>query len=206
MSTNPKRPTPDNFESPWPVNAIPQRWVEALFSKMSAFYGSRFADMWRGSSVPEVQKAWAIELGKLSSAQLKAGVDALTAFTKPPTLPEFLDHCKRTRLEMAAHETPRLEHVAPADKAVIDSNLKKLHSITSSLRLQSAHPGWAYDFFIRGTAKNGDAVTVEVWGHCRDAILSDAGRKYPAKQEGERAKQCYAILAKVSADPQRATA
>lgn len=204
MSTNPE-PKKSQSESPWPVNAVPQRWVEALFSKMSAFYGSRFADMWRGTNTNEVQKAWAIELGKISSSQLKAGVEALTAFTKPPTLPEFIEHCKRTRMEMAAQTAPQIEHVTRADQAVIDSNLKKLRSITGSLRLQSAHPGWAYDFFIRGTARNGDAVTVEVWGHSRDAILSEVGRKYPSTQEGERAQQCFAILKQVSADPRGAT-
>jgi hypothetical protein len=175
MSTNPKQPTNANYESPWPVNAIPQRWVETLFAKMSAFYGSRFADMWRGSNVLEVQKAWAIELKKLSSAQLKAGVDALTAFTKPPSLPEFIEHCKRTRLEMAAHEAPRLEHTAPADQKVIDSNLKKIQRIVHSVQLKSAHKGWATEMIERGTGRNGAPLTVEVLQSCRDVI---EGKKF----------------------------
>jgi hypothetical protein len=175
MSTNPKQPTNTSSESLWPVNAIPQRWVEALFSKMSAFYGSRFADMWRGSNVSEVQKAWAIELGKLSSAQLKAGVDALTAFSKPPTLPEFLDHCKRTRLEMAANEAPRLEHSSPADQKVIDANLAKQHRIVKSLRMSSAHKGWATEMIERGTGRNGAPLTVEVLQSCKDVI---EGKKF----------------------------
>lgn len=189
----------------WPLNALPKHWMEALFAKMIAFYGSKFALMWQGSNSAEVQKVWAVELFKLSREQLKAGSDNLRALPKPPTLPEFIALCKSARLEQAAFQAPRLEHVAPADQKVIDSNLAKLRSIAGSLRLKSAHPGWAYDFFIRGTAKNGQPVTVEVWGHCRDAILSPVGRAYPATQEGERAQQCMAILAKVAANPKSAT-
>jgi hypothetical protein len=123
----------------------------------------------------EVQKAWAIELKKLSSAQLKAGVDALTAFTKPPTLPEFLEHCKRTRLEMAAHEAPRLEHSTPADQKVIDSNLAKQQRIVKSIRMSSAHTKWARELIERGTARNGAPLTVEVLQSCREVI---EGKKF----------------------------
>lgn len=201
MSQMNEQSTRRSSDYQWPDNAIPKRWVEALFSKMSAFYGSKFADMWRGTDTNEVQKAWSVELWKLSSAQLKSGVDNLTAFNRPPSLPEFIEHCKRSRAEAAAQTAPRLESGVVADKEVIASNLKKLRSITGSMKLQSAHPGWAYDFFIRGTAKNSSSVTVEVWGHCRDAILSPVGRAYPNTQEGNRAKQCYEILRRVSENP-----
>lgn len=190
----------------WPLNALPKHWMEALFAKMVAFYGSRFASMWQGSNSTEVQKVWAVELFKLSREQLKAGSDSLSALPKPPTLPEFIALCKSARLEQAAFQAPRIKHVAPADQKIIDENLAKLRSIAGSLRLKSAHPGWAYDFFIRGVAKNGQPVTVEVWGHCRDAILSPVGRAYPSTQEGDRAAQCVEILRKVAANPKGATA
>jgi hypothetical protein len=159
----------------WPVNAIPKRWIDALFSKMSAFYGVRFADLWRGTDLIEVQKVWAVELGKLSAAQMKAGSDALTAFTKPPSLPEFIEHCKRTRLEMAAHEAPRLEHSTPADQKVIDANLKKIQRIVHGVQLKSAHKGWATEMIERGTGRNGAPLTVEVLQSCRDVI---EGKKF----------------------------
>jgi hypothetical protein len=181
----------------WPLNALPKHWMEALFAKMIAFYGSKFALMWQGSNSVEVQKVWAVELFKLSREQLKAGSDSLSALPKPPTLPEFIALCKSARLEQAAFQAPRLEAVTPADQKVIDSNLAKLRSIAGSMRMKSAHPGWAYDFFIRGAAKNGQPTTVEVEKNCRETILSSPGRAYPASQEGERAQKCAEILGRL---------
>jgi len=154
----------------WPDKAIPQRWIEALFAKMSAFYGSRFADLWRGSNPVEVQKVWAVELGKLSPAQMKAGSDNLTAFPKPPSLPEFVEHCKRMRLEAVASTAPQLEHATRAEQAVIDSNLQKIQTIARGTQLESASKAWAYEMIERGTAKNGAPLSVEVLQSCRDVI------------------------------------
>jgi hypothetical protein len=180
----------------WPLNALPKHWVEVLFSKMSAFYGARFADMWRGSKVDEVQKAWAVELFKLSRDQLKAGSDSLTALPKPPTLPEFVTLCKQARAEQAASTARRIEHVEPADPKVIAENMGRIQRMTRSMRFSSAHPGWAYDFLIRGAALNGQSMAIETPIHCRDAILSTVGRAYPATQTPERAAKCVEILAR----------
>ncbi|SDH10575.1 hypothetical protein SAMN05216466_107117 [Paraburkholderia phenazinium] len=179
----------------WPLNALPKRWIETLFSKMSAFYGARFADMWRGSKVDEVQKAWAVELFKLSREQLKAGSDSLTAIPKPPTLPEFVNLCKQARAEQAAHTARQIEHIEPADPKVIAENMGRIQRLTRTARFSSAHPGWAYDFLMRGKALNGQSMAVETPIHCRDAILSAVGRAYPSTQTAERAAKCAAILA-----------
>jgi ribosomal protein S6E (S10) len=180
----------------WPLNALPKHWVEALFSKMSAFYGARFADMWRGSKVDEVQKAWAVELFKLSREQLKAGSESLTAIPKPPTLPEFVALCKQARAEQAAGAARQIEHTEPANPKVIAENMGRIQRMTRSMRFSSAHPGWAYDFLMRGTALNGQPMAVETPAHCRDAVLSTVGRAYAAAQTGERAAKCAEILAR----------
>lgn len=189
---------PSTFDGPgrpeWPLNALSRRAIEALFSKMSAFYGDKFAMMWRGSKIDEVQKAWAIELAKLSREQLKAGSESLTALPKPPTLPEFITLCRQARLEQAAYQAPRLEHVTPADQKIIDANLAKIRHFSKPKRLSAANPGWAYDFFIRGAALNAQPTSVEVARNCRQAILSQVGREYPSTQQGERAQQCAEIL------------
>jgi hypothetical protein len=192
---------PSTFDGPgrpeWPLNALSRRAIEALFSKMSAFYGDKFAMMWRGSKIDEVQKAWAIELAKLSREQLKAGSESMTALPKPPTLPEFINLCRQARLEQAAIQAPRLEHVTPADQKIIDANLAKIRHFSKPKRLSAANPGWAYDFFIRGAALNAQETSVEVARSCRQAILSQVGREYPSTQEGERAQQCAEILSRV---------
>lgn len=117
----------------WPLNALPKHWVEALFAKMSAFYGSKFATMWSGSKPEEVQKAWAIELAKLSRDQLKAGSDNLTALPKPPSLPEFVAHCKQTRLDAAAMQRPKLTDQRQCSPEVVSENMGKIKSIVDRL-------------------------------------------------------------------------
>lgn len=190
--------TYERAEKPeWPLNALSQRAIQALFSKMAAFYGDKFTSMWRGVKVEEVQKAWAIELAKLSREQLKAGSESLSALPKPPTLPEFIALCKQARLEQAAFQTPRLKHVTPADQKVIDANLAQIKRFSKPKRLSAGNPGWAYDFMIRGAAPNAQPTSVEVAKSCREAILSQVGREYPGTQEGERAKQCAQILSKL---------
>jgi hypothetical protein len=126
--------------------------------------------MWRGANIDEVKKAWGIELHKLSRDQLKAGSDALTAFNKPPTLPEFVHHCRQVRAEAAAHTASRIEQVTPADPAVINANMAKQRKIIGSLRMTSANRGWAHEMLERGTGKNGTRLTVEVRKHCQDVI------------------------------------
>lgn len=61
---------------------------------MSAFYGARFADAWKGCNVAEVKAAWAEELGDYSPEEIATGVAALRTRDWPPTLPEFLKLCR----------------------------------------------------------------------------------------------------------------
>lgn len=78
----------------WPEDAVPEAWIDSLFARMSGMYGSKFADMWRGTDLTVVRKLWGTELNHLSRDELKAGVEALRTRLFPPTLPEFLALCK----------------------------------------------------------------------------------------------------------------
>lgn len=80
--------------TPWPAEAIPKRWIEALFNKMAFTYGAKFADQWRGTNTAGVKQHWAEALGALTTEQLTAGVAALNARPWPPTLPEFIALCR----------------------------------------------------------------------------------------------------------------
>ena len=73
---------------------IPMKWVESLFSKMLAFYGNKFLDMWRDAEMDDVKHQWAQEMSKLTNEELKRGVDSLVNRDWPPTLPEFVKLCK----------------------------------------------------------------------------------------------------------------
>ncbi|HDR9081264.1 TPA: hypothetical protein QDA98_003874 [Burkholderia vietnamiensis] len=169
---------PSTFKRPdWPLDALPQHWVEALFSKMAAFYGSRFASMWNGVNVVEVQRAWAIELGKLSRDQLKAGSDNLTALPKPPTLPEFVSLCRQARSEQAASTTPRLADERPADRATVEANLGAIRRAQERVMRREPTAEWAFKLLMRGKSASGAALPSEVVRCARDAIVSSAGFK-----------------------------
>ncbi|WP_261534471.1 hypothetical protein [Burkholderia multivorans] len=169
---------PSTFKRPdWPLDALPQHWVEALFSKMAAFYGSRFASMWNGVNVVEVQRAWAIELGKLSRDQLKAGSDNLTALPKPPTLPEFVALCRQARFEQAASSAPQLTDQKRANRATVESNLGTIRRVQQRSMRREPTAEWAFKLLMSGKSAGGAALPSGVVRCARDAIASSAGAK-----------------------------
>lgn len=78
----------------WPDGAMPKAWVESLFSRMSFIYGARFADLWRDVDLDGLKRYWAIQLGKYTPQELKAGVEKLKTKDWPPTLAEFEKLCR----------------------------------------------------------------------------------------------------------------
>ncbi|MGK5024604.1 hypothetical protein [Janthinobacterium sp. RB2R34] len=78
----------------WPENAIPERWIIALFNKMKFSYGVKFADQWRGIDTEGIKRHWAQKLFVLTTAELTRGVERLDSRAWPPTLPEFLALCR----------------------------------------------------------------------------------------------------------------
>lgn len=188
----------------WPVNAIPRRWIEALFAKMSAFYGARFADLWRGTNILEVQKAWAIELGKLSSAQMKAGSDSLTAFPKPPTLPEFIAHCRQARAEAVASTVAKLEDLPKISAEEAESNLKRLREPLATLaRPKEPTAEWAFKLVMQGKSASGKPLPFSVANCATDAITSEAGRLVVDKCADPELKKQYGEVRQTIVDNYR---
>ena len=73
---------------------LPESWIDRLFERMSAYYGSRFADAWRGTDAAVVKRVWAEALGGYTADEMRRGVSALNGCQWPPTLPEFLKLCR----------------------------------------------------------------------------------------------------------------
>lgn len=92
----------------WPADAVPESWIDSLFTKMTGFYGSKFLDMWRGVDMQDVRRMWGLELAELKREELKRGVATLVTRQFPPTLPEFIQLCRpRVHLESALDEAIR---------------------------------------------------------------------------------------------------
>lgn len=86
-----------NETLPAKFNALPDRWVEKIFSTMSAYYGSLFLDRWRGTDLAEVKQVWAEALATFSDCPecFSAALKDLTSGSQfPPTLPEFVALCR----------------------------------------------------------------------------------------------------------------
>jgi hypothetical protein len=82
---------------------ISDKWIDALFAKMSLYYGNKFADMWRDSSMQAIKGLWAQELRKLSREDFTRGANALMTQEWPPTLPQFIKLCKPSVDAVAAY-------------------------------------------------------------------------------------------------------
>ncbi len=85
------------------IEPAPISWVESLFSRMVACYGSKFADMWRDADMKMVKSMWASEMGKLTHEELRHGFQSLMSRAWPPTLPEYIILCKSLEKRPAAH-------------------------------------------------------------------------------------------------------
>jgi hypothetical protein len=162
----------------WPKDAVPQAWVEELFRKLSSYFGSRLADMWRGSEIDAVKREWGVALAKLSRAEWKAGVGALISLKYPPTLPEFWGICKQTRLYEAASESTQITDQTRASPEVVEANMKRIREAKAPL-MQPKEPTaeWAYRLLMRGESDSGKPLPYEVIHCASDAIFSQAGRK-----------------------------
>ena len=96
----PSQPSPDATDSPEALaesstspQPLPTAWIERVFERLSALYGSKFADLWRGCDIEGVKSVWAKELAGYSPTRSPRHCrlqDARLA----PTLPEFLKVCR----------------------------------------------------------------------------------------------------------------
>jgi hypothetical protein len=76
------------------INPISEKWIDALFAKMSTYYGNKFADMWRDGNMQAIKAVWFEECLKLSREDFTRGANALMSQEWPPTLPQFISLCK----------------------------------------------------------------------------------------------------------------
>ncbi|MCL4822584.1 MAG: hypothetical protein KJZ57_00070 [Anaerolineales bacterium] len=77
---------------------LPSAWVDRLFSRLAAFYGSqKLATMWVDADMAEVKAVWAEQLGRFEPASISAALQRLidSGNQWPPTLPEFIELCRQ---------------------------------------------------------------------------------------------------------------
>lgn len=160
----------------WPKEAVPERWITELFTRMHRHWGNTFLDKWRDVEMAGLKIEWAKALRKLSSAELKAGVDSLLTLKFPPSLPEFYGLCKQMRL----HEIPPASQLTDQTRAspeVVEANLRRMREILAPLSKPKEETAeWAFKVLMRNATQSGAALPVGVVSSASDAISSTAGR------------------------------
>lgn len=75
--------------------SLPEPWINRIFERLAALYGSRLADLWSGSDRAAVVGVWAASLGGyVDRPQVIAGaLRDCESLDQPPTLPAFKRLC-----------------------------------------------------------------------------------------------------------------
>ena len=68
--------------------------MDHLFLRLIAFYGNKFMDAYNGISMPDLKRIWSEELAGYGLKEIGRGIEACRSLKWPPTLPEFLAHCR----------------------------------------------------------------------------------------------------------------
>lgn len=132
---------------------LPESWIARIFDHMSALYGSKFADLWRGTDPESMRRVWATKLSGFSDQPnaIKQALDALDAKPFPPTLPEFLTMCREAGQRgldapKALPHYPTPDEIARAEEAA-----QKVRETVAKMPSRD-HLAWAKDLKKRHEA------------------------------------------------------
>lgn len=92
--------------------SIPPAWVERIFERFVAAFGSmKVGAMWPADQHDAVKEVWAAQLGRFAPETIRNALQAVIDSGRewPPTLPEFVEHCRQCAMGRAqAAEVPLL--------------------------------------------------------------------------------------------------
>ena len=109
-------------------SALPDAWIDRLFDRLEAGYGSKWLNMWGNTNLANVKSLWAEKLAGFADnpKALAYALDCLDEHPFPPTLPEFLALCRKApRPSLPALPQPE----ASPEKAAAFAN--EVKSVTS---------------------------------------------------------------------------
>lgn len=97
--------------------SLPPEWIDRLFERLWAVYGTKFSDFWKGQELQSVKDMWAREMAGFTAEEIRAGLRAMRRSNPawPPSLYEFLDLCR-----------PPLDHEAAFYAAVKGCHARRL--------------------------------------------------------------------------------
>lgn len=142
------------------VRALPEAWIERLFNRLSAMYGSKFADLWRGTDLENVKRTWAEKLGGFVDRPdiIRYALDACDDRPWPPTLPEFIGLC-RDQARRAGSEAIKL----PPPQLTIDERMDRARKLEAAAVKPQAYDyrGWCKELKRRYLAGD-DLLPIQI--------------------------------------------
>jgi hypothetical protein len=122
--------------------SLPESWIDRIFERLSCLYGSKFADMWRGTDVHQLKTVWADKLGGFCDRPeiIRLSLESLDEKPWPPTLPEFLEIC-RNHARRVGSETKRIE----PPQLSIEERMERAEVLAAASAKQNSYDyrGWA---------------------------------------------------------------
>lgn len=85
---------------------LPIAWVDRLFTRFVAMYGSqKVGAMWADADMSEIKAVWAEALGKFQGESVAGAIRSLidSGSQWPPTLPEFVEACRLASVSRRDH-------------------------------------------------------------------------------------------------------
>ena len=104
-------------------------WVDELFKRFEAMYGSAFHQKWAGCDITMVKREWAETLDGVDGETIRVALKACREHNKfPPSSPEFHQLCKSLKV-VASHKA------LPRPVVSNEENLKRLHAMMAGCAL-----------------------------------------------------------------------
>lgn len=93
------------------ASALPNGWIDRLFIRLAAIYGTLWLQRWEGVPMADVKDAWHEGLNALYACQIRDAIEHLSKHNPfPPTLPEFFGIAKEMpKPAMPMAESPVVE-------------------------------------------------------------------------------------------------
>lgn len=125
-----------------PPDALPAKWVEQIFGKLSVRYGRQFLARWDGLDLADVKSDWATQLAGFRARPdcIAYALDHLPV-DKAPGVGEFRQLCNA---KPEAHEVLRLEHKRGPIPAEVMKALDRLKEPSEVKGQYDGPRGWAY--------------------------------------------------------------
>jgi hypothetical protein len=112
---------------------LPDAWVERLFARFVAIYGSqKVGAMWVDAPMVEVKELWAEQLGRFEPASIGLAMQRVIdrGIEWPPTLPEFVELCRQSAIARAQSASPAALLPRPGDaRTDIETARQRLREI-----------------------------------------------------------------------------